>query len=99
MPELDLKSIGLTHWWQALVAAGLAIMVASVTVKFVPTILIGLGVLLFGIGEWRNHQLQTRIDGGFKITGYPRSQNIFGLACDVAGLILVGLGIWKLVLI
>jgi hypothetical protein len=51
MSDLDLKSVGLTHWWQALVAAGLAIVVASVAVKFVPTILIGLGILLFGIGS------------------------------------------------
>jgi hypothetical protein len=94
----DLRAFGLDEWWKALAAAGLAIVLASITVKFVPAFLIGLGVLLFGIGEWRNHPLQEQIGFGFKLSGHPRSASIFGLACDAVGLVLAALGLGKLLL-
>ena len=54
----------LEHWWKLLAAAGALIASTSAPVIFVPGVLIGLGPLFFGIGEWINHPIQMRRTGG-----------------------------------
>jgi hypothetical protein len=92
----DLKNFNLEHWWKLLAAAGATIVVASVTVKSVPTILIGLGLIACGIGEWKNHPLQTKVGPGFKITSYPWSASVLGLVLDSCGLVVLGIGLYRL---
>jgi hypothetical protein len=60
-----LKKMDLDHWWKLVGAAGGLIAIASTPVQFVPGLLIGLGLLLFGVGEWANHPLQTKVGTGF----------------------------------
>jgi len=98
----SLKDFDLEHWWKMLAGAGVAIVVASIAVKFVPTILIGLGLLLIGLGEWRMHPriqypVGTPLDGGI-VTITPRMLSPLGLAADGLGGLLGVVGLIKLVL-
>ncbi|WP_441280525.1 hypothetical protein [Tardiphaga sp. 862_B3_N1_1] len=98
MPDLDLKKFDLEHWWKMLAAAGIAVSIASIAVKYPPTIFVGLGLFAAGIGEWVNHPYQEKIGFNFKLTGHPRSPRISGLLLDGAGLILAFVGLVKLAL-
>ena len=59
-------------------------------------ILISLGCLFIGLGEWINHPLQTRIATGMKITSYNRSASLRGSLFDVLGFLLVCIGAYPL---
>jgi hypothetical protein len=98
MADFDLKKFDLEHWWKMLAAAGVAVSVASIAVKYPPTIFIGLGVLSAGIGEWINHPYQEQIGFNFKLTGHPRSPRISGLLLDGVGLTMTVVGLVKLAL-
>jgi len=102
MADLDLSKISFDKWWKVLASAGAAIAVASIAVKFVPTIFVGLGLLLIGIGEWRMHPeidvpVGNRMSGGIW-TVYPRMSSLSGIACDVLGGLLTLAGLIKLLL-
>jgi hypothetical protein len=98
-----MKDFDLEHWWRVLAAAGIAITVASIAVKFAPTILIGLGVLSVGIAEWMQHPQfqfpagQSIFDRGV-VTTNPRIQKPSALAVEVLGGILSVAGLVKLFL-
>lgn len=93
----SLKDFDLEHWWKLTAAAGALIAVASAPVQFAPGLLIGLGLLLFGLGEWANHPLRTGVGQGFTITGYPWGPNAFGLVLDAIGVCLFALGLYRLI--
>lgn len=97
-----LKSAELDHWWKLAAVAGAVITIASVGVKFTPGVLIGLGMLFFGSGEW---SMVRRIERPFPATfGTPggihwiviRERGLFGTSLQIAGVILFALGIYKL---
>jgi hypothetical protein len=52
-----LKKFDLEHWWTLASAAGALITIAAVSVRFEAGVLVGLGLLLWGIAEW----LQTSV--------------------------------------
>lgn len=102
MDSEDLKQY--STWYIALVAAGALIASASATVRNDAALLVGLGLLLVGVGEFMNHPFRERVqvdDFGrpiFKISGRGRSPKFVGLAIDVIGVTLVGLGLYRIVL-
>lgn len=61
-----------------------------------PALLISLGAFFIGMGEWRNHPLQTRINGPYKITGHPRAASLIGTVLDFIGMALSVFGLVKL---
>lgn len=61
-----------------------------------PTAQISLGIFFFGIGEWINHPLQTRIAAFGVITGHPRNTSISGVLFDLLGIALIGFGTYQL---
>jgi hypothetical protein len=96
-----LSKLALDHWYQVLMAAGLAVFLLTAggllpRLPEQPVLLISLGVFFLGLGEWRNHPLQTRVGTGFKITGYPRSACVTGIAFDLLGVALVIAGLVRL---
>lgn len=90
----------LDHWWVGLVAAGIAVMAAA---KLAPDpkafVAIGLGLLLFGIGEWMNHPQKSDIvmgmGGRWQVTGHPRSPSLGGNVFSLMGLLLLGGGVGR----
>lgn len=102
-----LSKLALDHWYQVLMVVGIVVFILAgmgVLKAFpvAPTALISLGGFLVGVGEWINHPLQTalmpataRFPGGV-ITGHPRSPKVIGVAFDILGLALIGIGFYKL---
>lgn len=76
--------------------AGALIAAASAMRPFVAGLLIGLGCLIFGVGEWINHPIQMKRSGGVFTESYPRNPKQsygFGLLLDAIGVGLFGLGL------
>lgn len=99
--EQPLSKLALDHWYKVLMAAGFAVFLLSgagllPVLPGKPALLVALGTFFFGLGEWRNHPLQTRVHLNLKITGYPRRPCLSGLAFDLLGLALIALGLWHL---
>ena len=97
----DLKDFNFQHWWTLMAAAGAAIAVASISVQYTPSFLIGLGLLFFGVGEWVNRPRQPykqTVEGmlGFRmVSANPWKPNVFGLILDAIGFGLFGLGLFR----
>lgn len=99
LADFDLKKFDLEYWWKMIAAAGALIVIASIAVKFVPTIFVGLGLLSIGIGEWINHPYREYFDGGpYMLTGHPRLPSMGGLLLDALGVAMAIVGLVKLAL-
>lgn len=83
------------QWWVALVVFGSGFLAAAIAVKERDLVLIALGIVAFGFGEWRNHPLQTGVGPGFKTTSYPHRASAFGMLLDALGAALIGLGLYR----
>jgi hypothetical protein len=97
---MDLKKFDLEHWWKMLAAASAALAIASVAVKLIPTVFIGLGMLLIGIGEWMMHPVFTvPMQDGLQrwlVTTSDRRPHVIGVVLDVLGGFLCIAGLVKL---
>ena len=96
-----LDKLALDYWYKVLMVAGFAVFLLAGAgylhaLPTKPTLLISLGVFLFGLGEWCNHPLQEQLGIGYKITGHPRNASFSGLVFDLIGLALIGAGIWHM---
>lgn len=92
------KDLDLRNWWIAVLFAGVAISTAAIAVKLVPAILIGLGIMAIGVGEWINHPYQEQLGQGYKITGHPRRPKPSGLLIGAVGVLLLALGLYRLIM-
>jgi hypothetical protein len=92
------------HWYKALMAAGVALGVAAVAVGHTPLLIIAIGMVLFGLGEFTNHPYQERVMlDGFgrphaKVSGHPRRVGTLGIILDVGGACLVIWGIIRVLM-
>lgn len=92
------------HWYKAVLAAGVVLAGAAVAVGHNPLLICGLGLVLWGIGEFINHPYQEKLvmnDYGSvnaKISGRPWQPNPFGLVLDAIGGILLVIGLVKVLL-
>jgi|SRR5665213_2242663 len=84
------------NWWSLLGAAGALMAASSAPVIFVPGVLMGLGLLFFGVGEWINHPIQTRRAGGAIAESFPWTFSFFGILFDAIGVGLFAFGLFKL---
>ena len=102
-----LEKLTIEYWYHALMIIGIVVFLlagAGILKSFplIPTSTISLGLFFFGLGEWRNHPLQTSLQPASLlfpagiITGHPRSPSIIGIAFELVGIILIGFGIYKL---
>jgi hypothetical protein len=86
-------------WYHLLIALGIAGAAAALTVDLkgiqnTHALLVSLGVLLVGIGEWINHPYQAFLSGSCR--GHPRNSSALGVLCDIAGMALFAVGVWKI---
>jgi hypothetical protein len=88
---------GLKRWWNFIGAAGLLLAIVSAPVQFVAGVLMGLGLLFFGAGEWGNHAIRIRRTDGNTAESYPWYPYFFGLLLDAIGIVLFGFGLYRLV--
>lgn len=103
-----LSRLKLQYWYHVLIVLGAAGALASMTVELkgvanAHALLVSLGLISLGIGEWVNHPLQTKLvrphaymPGGGYITSHPRHNSAIGIAFDVLGFALVALAIYKI---
>ncbi len=61
---MDLKDVNLDHWWKVVSIAGALVSVAGAGASYAPAILIGIGLLGFGLVEWSTvHRIERPILG------------------------------------
>gem|GEM_PF-5888852 len=91
------------QWAIALVLAGIAMAVPSIVAGDKNAFLIALGMILYGVGQMRNRQTQQAIvtnDFGVlqgTITGNPHFFTLVGTTLSIAGIVLFGLGLYRLI--
>lgn len=98
------KNLTLDHWYKVLIPLSLVLFVLSITVDLLvisnaSLILLSLGLFLVGIGEWINHPRQEAINLHFnmKITLHRWKPKAWGIALDLAGATLGGMGLFGIV--
>jgi hypothetical protein len=100
-----LSGMSLDEWYKALIAVGLALLLVSVVAGIKPIILISLGTVTLGFGEWINHPERsghlprTAFDPGFIVTSTARKWNLGGAALDAVGLALAAFGTYRLIML
>jgi hypothetical protein len=93
-----LKTLDLGRWWNVAMAVGAATTIAALAVKEIGFAATGLGMLSFGLGEWLNHRKEMVWIKGEILTSYPRFNRPAGIVLDVIGVLLLGFGIYRVVL-
>lgn len=96
-----LQSLVIDYWYKAITVASVAFLLVAMTVDLKgvenkTAILISLGWLFIGLGEWINHPLQVRLAPGMKISSYNRKGSLRGNLFDILGFILVCIGAYPL---
>lgn len=101
---MNLDSFDFKHWWKAVVAAGVALAVAAVAAKHHALLVVGLGLISCGVGEWINRPLQQTLVqegiGGINgiISGNPWRPSPLGLGLDALGVCLLFYGLMRIVI-
>lgn len=91
-----LKNFDLERWWNAVIVVGLAVLVAGVAAKDRAIVLIGLGMIAAGFGEWLNHGKQMEFMGAGMLTSFPRQNRVAGLLLLTLGILLMAFGLYRL---
>ncbi len=86
----------LKQWWNFIGAAGALLAIVSAPVQFVAGVLMGLGLLFFGVGEWGNHAIRVKRSSDIIVESYPWYPYPFGLLLDAIGIGLFGFGLFRL---
>lgn len=104
----SLTRLKIEHWYHLLIVLGAAGALAAMTVELKGVVnshalVMSLGILCVGIGEWINHPLQTKLmapnfyaRGGGVIESHPRHNSAIGIVFDVLGFTLAAIAIYKI---
>ena|SRR5690242_7486103 len=108
-PSGLLKSLALDTWYKVVMYAGVVLFAVGFVVNIHgitsgEALLIGVGLFLIGLGEWKNHKVASWIKPPNVYTGPAafmqatvRKPDVFGLLLDVCGVVALGFGIWHIV--
>lgn len=107
--ENPLSKLALDYWYQVLMVVGIIVFLLAGTgllkaFPVIPVTAVSLGTFFFGMGEWINHPLQSKLlratmfQPGGVITGHPRNATIAGYFFDLLGIFLIGLGCYKFIM-
>ena len=98
-----MEKFDLEHWWKASFAGGVALAVAAAAIGHNALLLIGVGFVCFGIGEWFNRPIQQglHVGNGMRgiVTSYPWRPKPFGIIMDALGIVLFCIGVYRLIFI
>lgn len=104
-----LSRLKIEYWYHALMVIGAAGALVAMTVELkgvanAHALVMSLGILCVGMGEWINHPLQTKLmppnfyaRSGGVITSHPRSNSVVGVLFDILGFTLAAIAIYKIV--
>jgi hypothetical protein len=84
------------QWWLGMIAIGTAIAVAAIAAHSDAWAFVGIGIAIWGVGEWRNHPIETELHRNMKVTNFPFNPSIFGIILDILGVGLIGWGGYRL---
>ena len=84
-------------WWILLGIVGGLVAAGSAPAKFIPGLMIGLGLALFAVGQWQDRPIQTSRTAGVTTTKYLWQPSVLGICFDVVGILLFLGGIGWLV--
>jgi hypothetical protein len=93
-----LKQFDLRRWWIAAIAVGLVISLAAIAANNRDALLVGLGIISCGFGEWMNHRMETEIMRRGTLTTYPRVNRPIGLTLDGLGFMLATAGLYHILM-
>ena len=94
MNSNPLAGLKFDYWYKILPAIGSVTLVIGLTfktygLKNLFVIIVSVGIILIGIGEWINHPLQTTLFYSYKITSRKRINTFSGNLADIIGIGLV----------
>ena len=99
-----MSNFNIRAWYKGAVAAAVTLLGVGAVAKDSALLAFGLGLLLLGLGEWINHPFQSRFipPQGYGIpaaiaSGEVRSAGLLGLSFDALGLVLLGVGLFRIV--
>jgi hypothetical protein len=92
------KGFDLDRWWKVAIVVGLALVLAALAANNRAVVLVGLGIVACGFGEWINHRMQMEFIHGGTLTSYHRANRPLGLVLDALGTAVAGAGIYLLVM-
>jgi hypothetical protein len=91
------KDIGDQRWWMLIGIAGTLIGTVSAAGHFRSGLVTGLALLLFGVGQWRDHPIVTSRGQDAITTSYPWRPSILGVILSVIGVVLFPFGMSMIV--
>jgi hypothetical protein len=95
-----MQGLSLDKWYKGMVAGAIALMGVGAVAKDRPLLALAFGMLLFGLGAWKNHTIQTsfRRDFGFMLHGEReiRAPTVLGVLLEVIGALFMAVAGWKL---
>jgi hypothetical protein len=100
---LDFAKEAFEYWYKLAVVVGASLIIASIPAANGGILLLGLGAMLVGFGEFINHPYREIVGrdpfsfGYAKISGHPRRTSIVGIVLDLIGTGLFALGVGKIV--
>jgi hypothetical protein len=107
VPDI-LKSLAIDTWYKVFIALGAVVLVLSLFtevkgIKNSHAQLVSAGILLIGVGEWKNHKIRAWIKPPNAYTGpaayiqnVVREPDLVGILFVSLGVILVAIGIWRI---
>ena len=94
---MDLKV--LDKWYKALIGAGVALGVAAVAAHHNQLLVLAVGMVLLGIGEFINHPFRSFRDGWTIYEGHPRIPSLPGTIISAAGVLVMLYGGVRLIML
>lgn len=98
---MNLESVNFKYWWVGATIGGIVISIAAITAKENNYLLLGIGIFLFGLGEWINHPIcstiQPYMNGILTNKGPVRMNKIFGVLLSFLGIVLFCISVYKLI--
>jgi hypothetical protein len=89
----------LDKWYKALIAAGVALGVGAVAAHHNQLLVMAVGMVLVGVGEFMNHPFRSYRDGLTVYEGHPRIPCLAGHILDAVGALIMLFGIVKLLML